>query len=350
MNRKGLFFSVLIIMVVTVISVSISACENEKNDGGGNSGVAYMDFIEGTWTGGEEKVNYTFGFNKDGTGTYVCNSQSSGNQTYTGTFTYFMTGNNSGFMVVKYRADFFGPGEYGREMYYFVIENNKMYLLEGDDGLILSNDNALSIADKTIEGTLTGGEEKVTYTFGFSKDGTGTYVCNSQSSGNQTYTGTLTYSMTTNNSGFMIVKYRADFFDPGEYGREMYYFVIENNKMYLLEGDDGLILSNDNALSIADKTIEGTLTGGEEKVTYTFGFSKDGTGTYVCNSQSSGNQTYTGTLTYSMTTNNSGFMIVKYRADFFDPGEYGREMYLFVVENNKMYLLEGDEGLVLSMQ
>ena len=94
MKRKGLFFSVLVIMVIAMISASISACENEKNDGGGNSGVAYMDFIEGTWTGGEEKVTYTFGFNKDGTGTYVCNSQSSGNQTYTGTLTYSMTTNN----------------------------------------------------------------------------------------------------------------------------------------------------------------------------------------------------------------------------------------------------------------
>ena len=243
MKRKGLFFSVIVIMMITILGVCTIACDNEKGNSDENSDVAHVGFIEGPWTGGEEYANYTFVIKKDGTGTYVCNSHSSGNQTYTGTLTYTMTSNNSGFMVVKYRADFFDPGEYGREMYYFVIENNKMYLLEGDDGLILSNDNALSIADKTIEGTLTGGEEKVTYTFGFSKDGKGTYVCNSQSSGNQTYTGTLTYSMTTNNSGFIIVKYRADFFDPGEYGREIYLFVIENNKMYLLEGDDGIVLS-----------------------------------------------------------------------------------------------------------
>ena len=348
MKRKGLFLSVLAVMVITMISTSIIGCENENSDE--NSNVSNAGFIEGTWTASEEYADYTFSFKKDGTGTYVCNSHSSGNQTYTGTLTYSMTGSNSGFMIVKYRADYYDPDEYGREMYLFVIENNKMYLLEGDGGLIIEHNKSVSISGKSLEGTLTGSEEYADYTFGFKKDGTGTYVCNSHSSGNQTYTGTLTYSMTGSNSGFMIVKYRADYYDPGEYATDVYFFVIENNKMYLLVGDDGLIIDHDNSFSISGKSIEGTLTGSEEYADYTFGFKKDGTGTYVCNSHSSGEQTYTGTLTYFITGSNSGFMIVKYRADYYDPGEYATDMYFFVIENNKMYLLVGDDGAVLSKQ
>jgi len=342
-------------MMITVLGVSIIACDKEKEDKDSGSDVdKEYSTIEGTWSGGEEDNVFTISFKKDGTGTYVNTKTDSDTHTFSGTFTYTMTGNNSGCMVVKYRADYFSADEYESEMCLFVIIDDKLYFMEGEDGAILSNNNgsSVSIKDNTIEGTWSGGEENNVFTISFKKDGTGTYVNTTTDSDTHTFSGTFTYTMTSNNSGFMIVKYRADYFATDEYENEMCLFVIVDDKLYFMEGEDGATLSNNNggSVSIKDSTIEGTWSGGEEDNMFTISFKKDGTGTYINTTTDSSTHTFSGTFTYTMTGNNSGFMVVKVRADYFAADEYESEMCLFVIVNDKLYFMEGEEGAILSKQ
>ena len=144
MKRKGLFFSALITVVITALGVSIIACDNEEEKDS-NSGVVYDNgTIDGTFTGKEDNYDssYTIVFKTDGTGTYtnrVKNSGSGGDYyTYTGTLTYVMTSANGGVMCVKVKSP---EPEYMDDysvMFCFAIKDNMMYLLEGDDGLVIS--------------------------------------------------------------------------------------------------------------------------------------------------------------------------------------------------------------------
>ena len=126
-----------------MISVGIISCEKEKdknNDDSGNT--ATYSMVEGIWAGKEEGYDssYTLSFNEDGTGTFVNkvkNSGSGGYYTESATFSYFKSSANGGVIVKKHR-DPYDPGYSGLDFYYFAIDNNKLYLMEGDDGVVLS--------------------------------------------------------------------------------------------------------------------------------------------------------------------------------------------------------------------
>ena len=144
MNRKGLYFSVLVIMVIAMISASIIACENEKENSDENSGGTYSNAsIEGTWTGKQQGYDssYTISFTKDGTGTYLRRTASSGSgsgyYTHSGSFSYIMTSNNSGTMIARlHYSD--NPSDNGIEMFSFAMSDNKIYMMGGEEGVVLS--------------------------------------------------------------------------------------------------------------------------------------------------------------------------------------------------------------------
>ena len=144
MNRKGLLLSVLIIMVITMIGVSIAACDKEKEKSNDISGTIISNSsIVGTWKGKEKGYDssYTISFMEDGTGTYVRKTASSGSgsgyYTHSGSFSYTMTSNNSGMIIASlHYSD--NPGDDEIEMFSFAMFDEKIYMMEGEEGVVLS--------------------------------------------------------------------------------------------------------------------------------------------------------------------------------------------------------------------
>ena len=148
MYRKGLLLSVLAIMVITMICVSIAACDNEKEKSNDISGAIISNSsIVGTWKGKEENYDssYTISFMEDGTGTYVRKTASSGSgsgyYTHSGSFLYTMTSNNGGMIIASlHYSD--NPGENETEMFPFAMFDKKIYMMEGEEGVVLSYSNS----------------------------------------------------------------------------------------------------------------------------------------------------------------------------------------------------------------
>ena len=344
-------------MVITMISVSIIACEKEKEKSVDDGGTPTYISVEGTWSGTQRGSywanHYTFVFKTDGTGTYACRWESteSGNGSESGTFIYIMSSANGGIIIANHKNDY---GESFTEQYFFGVDNDKLYLVEGDQGVALTKNSeegfVIDKANKSITGTWrgSGGESSWTshYTFVFKTDGTGTFVNRWEStySGNDTDSGILTYILTSDNGGIVTMR------NGGGYP-EAYYFAFTNNKVFLVLRDDGLVLSKtseDNfVIETATKSMSGTWKGSGGGTTwtdhFTFVFKTNGTGTYNKRWEStySGSGTESGIITYVMTSANGGIMMLKDNNGYTDS-------YYFGIKNDKFYLLEGENEFVLS--
>ena len=141
--------------------------------------------------------------------------------------------------------------------------------------------------------------------------------------------------------------------NPGENETEMFSFAIFDKKVYMTEGKEGVILSTDSNDGEEKKSIVGTWKGKEENYdsSYTISFMEDGTGTYVRKTASSGSgsgyYTHSGSFLYTMTSNNGGMIIASLHYSD-NPGENETEMFPFAMFDKKIYMMEGEEGVVLS--
>ena len=363
MKRKGLFFSTLIV-IITVLGVVIIACDEKEKDGNDNVIVTYNGNLIGTWkgtSGGETYTDeYTFTFNSDGTGTYVKKFESSysGNGTIPGTLNFVMSSDKGGIMITKRNN---GNGEGDEDSYCFVVDNDKLFVVEADnDGIVLSkNSGEGSVGYKkyivgTWNGTTGGTTYTDEYTFTFNSDGTGSYLRTYESSysGNGTEPGTLKFVMSSDKGGIMITKRNNG---NGEGDEDPYCFAVDNDKLYVLGADDWVVLSkNSGESSVGDKkyivgTWKGTSGGETYTDEYTFTFNSDGTGTYVKNFESSysGNGTEPGTLRFVMSSDKGGIMITKRNNG---NGEGDEDSYCFAIDNDKLYVVEVDDYVILSKQ
>ena len=125
MKKKSLFWSMLAIMMVTMLSVGFAACgdDDDDDDGGAAS-------VVGTWSGRDGGDQITLTFRKDGTGTYIEvyeDSYYDERSRDAGTFTYTMEGSSKGIIVVQHYDSYYGQET---DILYFVIEGKTMTLYE----------------------------------------------------------------------------------------------------------------------------------------------------------------------------------------------------------------------------
>ena len=118
-KKKKFYWSMLAIIMVTMLSVGLTACGSDDDD----------NTVVGTWSGQQGRNNLTLTFKSDGTGTFISryNDSYSGMETSSGNFTYVMDGNNKGIINIRLYDSYSG---YGHETIFFVIESNTMSLYE----------------------------------------------------------------------------------------------------------------------------------------------------------------------------------------------------------------------------
>ena len=118
--KKNLLWSMLAILMVTMLSVGITACSSDDDDD---------KAVVGTWSGQDGRDYLTLTFKSDGTGTYISRyyDSYSGMETDSGTFTYVMEGDNKGMINIRFYDSYYG---YENETIFFVIEGKTMSLFE----------------------------------------------------------------------------------------------------------------------------------------------------------------------------------------------------------------------------
>ena len=116
--KKNLFWSMLAILMVTMLSVGLAACGDDDDNP-----------VVGTWSGQQSRHNLTLTFKSDGTGTFISryNDSYSGMETSSGNFTYVMEVNNKGIINIRLYDSYSG---YGYETIFFVIEGKTMSLYD----------------------------------------------------------------------------------------------------------------------------------------------------------------------------------------------------------------------------
>lgn len=118
-KKKKFYWSMLAIIMVTMLSVGLTACGSDDDD----------NPVVGTWSGQQGRNNLTLTFKSDGIGTFISryNDSYSGMETSSGNFTYVMEGNNKGIINIRLYDSYSG---YGYGTIFFVIESNTMSLYE----------------------------------------------------------------------------------------------------------------------------------------------------------------------------------------------------------------------------
>lgn len=252
MKMKNVLLSLLALMMIALAGASISACGDDKDEGGGGSG------INGTWTGVIDGMSLTVTFKSDYTGIWTTKYESTyyGTRSESGTFTYTLSGTNKGMVVVKslnndYYSYYYGGSS--SRIYSFTIEGRSMKLYQNDSCVTTltqtagatvntGDDNGNQGSNTSVVGTWSGTEEggydQLVVTV--KADGTGTYVLTDKGyyTTYDTQYGTLTYVMEGTSRGKVYIKINSSYYSDRI---AEYYFVIEGNKMYLYEdgyGDD----------------------------------------------------------------------------------------------------------------
>ena len=132
MKKKGIFWSMLAVMLVSMLVVGFTACGSDDDDtpagGGGGTGSG----ITGTWMGRDGNKTLTLVFASGNSGTWIFKYQDSysGSETESGSFTYTMTGTNKGIATYERRDSYYSGGR--TVIYYFVIDGNTLSLYEDD--------------------------------------------------------------------------------------------------------------------------------------------------------------------------------------------------------------------------
>jgi ABC-type glycerol-3-phosphate transport system substrate-binding protein len=132
MKKKTLLWSMLTVMMVTMLSVGFVACGSDDDDD--DNGTTSSSSVVGTWKGQEGNDSMTATFNADGTSTWIeVDGHSDGRPAdiKQGTFTYMMQGADRGIIVSKSPSSYYYSGE-STETNYFIFQGNVMYIY--DDG------------------------------------------------------------------------------------------------------------------------------------------------------------------------------------------------------------------------
>lgn len=133
MKKKNFLWSMFAIMMVTMLSVSLSACGSDDDDDNGGSSVV------GTWKGNSDGESLTLTFKNDGTGTYVIVWDDSwtgeGEVSERGTFSYSMSSSHSGYLTIRYEDSYSGIST---DTYDFEVDGRRMYLTDryGDSAVL----------------------------------------------------------------------------------------------------------------------------------------------------------------------------------------------------------------------
>ena len=166
-------------LFVAIVSLSFVACgDDDEKDDNGNKGIV------GTWTVSEGLSSLTFIFNSDNTGTFISKYEDpySGTETDSESFTYSMTGTNSGVIVLKQYDSYYGKNV--TNVMNFTIDGNTMILYDDDNNHIVltktsstgGSSSSSITSSSSIKGTYTGVDGKDQLTLTFKSNGTGTWT------------------------------------------------------------------------------------------------------------------------------------------------------------------------------
>lgn len=138
MKKKNFLWSMFAIMMVTMLSVSLSACSSDDDD---NSVVGSWSCVEESrdetpngYVGSVSRHTYTATFKSNNTGTFTELHEHQGEESYTESFqfTYTKKSDTEGSIVLEYKSSYSGDE---LEYYRYVIKEKQMYIYDEDDDL-----------------------------------------------------------------------------------------------------------------------------------------------------------------------------------------------------------------------
>lgn len=230
MKKKTLLLSLVSLLVIAASIFGIVSCNKDSNSGSSNS-----TGVVGTWVGSD----LTLIFNSDGTGIVIENYDyygQKGSQRYT--FTYTMTGTNSGKITASEIDD-------DGVIVTFKITDGNTMILYGSyedydyewviDVLTRQGGNPSGGGSTAnVVGTWYGqhgSSQTLTLTFNANNTGTYAYYYRDSYSGDEYESGSFTYSMSDSQNGYIHWYY-----DDG-YGEETIRFSVSGTTMYLYDDD-----------------------------------------------------------------------------------------------------------------